>query len=108
MEDPKKFQGYRKRSYAKLRLQALQRIAGENKLPLRCPCGCDDFSLLEINHKNGGGSKELKSIGTHTYLRMIARGERPVDDLDIKCRVCNAANYCFRKAKRQWKIIYQG
>lgn len=52
-------------------------------------CGCDAFGLLEINHINGGGVKEFARIGPKFY-RDIANQKRGIEDLDIRCKVCNA------------------
>lgn len=54
-------------------------------------CGCDRVELLEINHKNGGGGKELRGLGSKWH-RMIAKLERSVDDLELLCRPCNAVH----------------
>jgi hypothetical protein len=74
------------------RLNALQKIAGDSIISC-CNCGCIDLRVLEINHKEGNGSKELRSIGNRKLYLLIERGERPVDDLDIRCRVCNNLAY---------------
>lgn len=56
-------------------------------------CGCDDERLLEINHKDGGGGKEMRAKTSHKFYRDIARLIRPCGDLNLLCRVCNAAHY---------------
>jgi hypothetical protein len=53
-------------------------------------CGCDRPELLEINHKNGGGRKDLVGKWFH---RAIARLERETNDLELLCRPCNAIHY---------------
>lgn len=55
-------------------------------------CGCDRSELIEINHKEGGGGKELRGVG-HKFYRDIAKLRRPVDDLELLCRPCNAIHY---------------
>jgi predicted RNA-binding Zn-ribbon protein involved in translation (DUF1610 family) len=55
-------------------------------------CGCDDQRLIEINHKNGGGGKELRG-NSHKFYISIARLKRTTDDLELLCRVCNAAHF---------------
>lgn len=61
---------------------------------IRCAeCGCDDERLLEINHKDGGGGKEIRETTSQKFYRDIARLVRPCDDLNLLCRVCNAAHY---------------
>jgi hypothetical protein len=70
------------------RLKALSRIARGG--PIVCvSCGYNDIRILEINHKNGGGSKEV-GRANHNFYRWIANGSRSIDDLDIRCKVCNA------------------
>ena len=62
----------------------------------RCPgCGCTDVRLLEVNHVNGGGGREAKAKGdsNKTMYADIAMGRRGVEDLDIRCRPCNAVHY---------------
>ena len=57
-------------------------------------CGCDDVRLLEVNHKNGGGGKEIQYYkNSQAFYRDIAMLRRPVDDLELLCRVCNAKHY---------------
>lgn len=75
------------RSYRKI---ALRVISNGEVCCVRC--GCDDERLLEINHKEGGGGKELKGASNKFY-REIARLKRSVDDLEILCRVCNAHHF---------------
>ena len=62
-------------------------------------CGCDDYRLLEINHKNGGGKKELKNFQKYgrSIEEVIRRGWRETDDLELLCRPCNQIHYLERK-----------
>ena len=52
-------------SHRNLHKRALFVVVGHTNV--KCSyCGCNDIRLLEINHKNGGGGKEMKStIGTY-------------------------------------------
>lgn len=54
-------------------------------------CGCDRPDVLEINHKAGGGGKELRACGNRFY-RDIARLKRGVEDLELLCKPCNAVH----------------
>jgi predicted RNA-binding Zn-ribbon protein involved in translation (DUF1610 family) len=54
-------------------------------------CGCDRAELIEINHKNGGGAKEIKGQSSKFY-RAIALMRRPVDDLELLCKPCNSVH----------------
>lgn len=76
-------------------------------------CGCDILEALEINHKNGGGIKELK--GKYNYrgkdlmlCREIISGRREIDDLELSCRVCNSVHYLekLKKLGTHWKVSF--
>lgn len=56
-------------------------------------CGCNDERLIEINHRDGGGGAEMRAKTSQKFYRDIARLVRPCDDLNLLCRVCNAAHY---------------
>ena len=98
----------KKREWNKrLRIRVIKLLGG------KCVnCGCDDFEALEINHINGGGSQEKnkKYGGSYrSFLYDILAGRRSKDDLDIRCKVCNAA-HCLKELKKlngNWKIIYE-
>ena len=80
---------YQKRSRELLRKRVLFRIAGTNDF--RCVrCGCNDMRFLEINHKFGGGKKDLRNNQSSKFYRDIADGSRCTDDLEILCKPCNA------------------
>lgn len=49
-------------------------------------CGNTDIRVLQINHLNGGGRKEV--AGPLFYARILS-GERAIDDLDLRCANCN-------------------
>jgi hypothetical protein len=50
-----------------------------------------DARLLEINHKNGGGTKESRTTpdGSIGMYRRIVDGRRGIDDLELLCKICN-------------------
>jgi len=52
-------------------------------------CGIVDKRILQINHKEGKGGKEFKKISPLKLYGMILRGERPIDDLEVRCANCN-------------------
>jgi hypothetical protein len=64
-------------------------------------CGCDNPLALEINHVNGGGTKEHKTIyskgGRTPFYRAILIGRRSIKDLELTCRVCNANHFLQRQ-----------
>jgi hypothetical protein len=69
-------------------------IISKSTHPSCANCNCDDIRILEVNHKNGGGGKEYHQLPNPSNLyRDIAMLRRPVDDLEILCRVCNAKHY---------------
>ncbi|HEX5508951.1 MAG TPA: hypothetical protein VFX37_10650, partial [Pseudolabrys sp.] len=71
-------------------------------------CGCNNPKLLEINHKNGGGGKELKELKGKFYRR-IAKMERPIDDLELLCRPCNAVHALeLKHGPLPFKVIWEG
>lgn len=74
---------------------------------LRCTdCGIDKSEILEINHKNGGGRKELVNkrgnIQYTPFLRAIISGKRSIDDLNILCKICNQIHYVKLKFGIDW------
>ena len=76
------------------RTRALRVIGGGT---LKCAhCGCDKLRVLEIEHINGGGSKEHRSRGAHSFYASIINGTRRTDDLTILCKVCNQLAYVER------------
>ena len=81
-----------RRAYARMRRTALL-IVGRGVV--KCvSCGCDDDRLLEINHVNGNGRQDPQRLRLY---RVIARLARPVDDLNLLCRVCNALDHLRRR-----------
>lgn len=102
-----KLRGIQKRE--RERKLVLEKIAKDNNLPLRCPCGCDDISLLQVNHVNGKGAKEFREKGgAHNFYRKILRGERSTKDLNILCQVCNWSYYAQLKSGHHWTIKFEG
>lgn len=76
---------------------------------LKCmKCGCDKIEFLEINHKNGGGAKEVKHRNQDFYAKILS-GERATDDLELLCKPCNNLHYLELKYGSQpFKIIWEG
>lgn len=85
---PEKERMYQKRHRDKIRLAAME-VVGRGRL--ECSnCGCNNILLLEINHLNGGGAKELRHGNPYRFYADLAQGRRPTDDLNLLCRMCNA------------------
>ena len=70
------------------------RVTGDEE-PRCAGCGCDDPDLLEVNHANGGGSREFRERGA--VVHRVFAGERGTGDLDLKCRPCNALDHLRKK-----------
>ena len=71
-------------------------------------CACDRHELLEINHINGGGGKELKGAG-HRFYRDIALLKRPTDDLELLCRPCNAVHALeLKHGPLPFRVVWEG
>lgn len=52
----------------RLRRQALQVLGNKCQR-----CGFSDYRALQIDHKNGGGVQELRSMAPTTYLKKVIR-----------------------------------
>lgn len=77
-------------AYALRRKRVFFRICGSIH-PTCVRCGCDDPRLLEINHKNGGGNREMqKGKYSSQFLYAVVKGTRKTDDLELLCKPCNA------------------
>lgn len=72
-------------------------------------CGCDNTDALEINHKNGGGTRERRERnGSKAFYLAILSGRRDSADLEIRCKVCNILHYLkeLKKVEGNWKITW--
>jgi hypothetical protein len=75
--------------HRRVREKAMDRIGGK-----KCfNCGCTNFSILEINHINGGGRKELKAKQNRQLYRDIVNDKVNLNEYNVLCRVCNALHY---------------
>lgn len=54
-------------------------------------CGIRDVRVLQINHRNGGGTRERLEAGLSgsKLVRDLLNGRRRLDDLDLRCANCN-------------------
>jgi hypothetical protein len=66
----------------KYKTDAFQQFGGKCR-----NCGNSDFRVLQINHKNGGGSKEGK-FGIRMYMAIV-KGTRNIKDIELLCANCN-------------------
>lgn len=75
--------------HRRVRESAMEMLGGK-----RCAnCGCDEASLLEINHITGGGRAMAKTRQNRQLYRDIAKGRVELSDYNVLCRVCNALHY---------------
>lgn len=51
-----------------------------------CRCGFDDHRALQIDHVNGGGDEERRTIGPRGIVARVLRGE---GDYQLLCANCN-------------------
>ena len=95
-----------KKANQNARKSALMLVGNGNVFCLYC--GCDDVKILEINHKNGQGNKELqKGKYASKFYWDIIMLRRKTDDLNILCKICNALHYLELKyGKLPFKITY--
>lgn len=86
--------------YWKLRRKIIELLGG------KCVrCGEIDIRILQINHKNHDGKKEHNSgKAINKFYRAILNGERPKDDLEIRCANCNII-YEYETGRRK---LYEG
>ena len=75
--------------HKRIRERAMERLGGRKC----CNCGCNDFSVLEINHINAGGRKALKERQNRQLYRDIVNDRVNLNDYNVLCRVCNALHY---------------
>jgi hypothetical protein len=82
-----KYRAQSRRAMKKVRMLALLKVG--NKCAV---CGCDDVELLEINHVNGGGKKEVREMFggiVASFYRAILNGERSTKGLNVLCVLHN-------------------
>ena len=89
-----------KKYYRKIRREAISKLGGKCER-----CGITDIRLLNINHIDGGGRKELDEVyggWILKFYRDIARGNRKTDDLNVLCANHNIL-YEYEVGRRKWK-----
>lgn len=80
---------YGKRNWQRKRNRVMDKVG---RGIIKCVnCGCNRRELLEINHKNGGGTQENNRVGP--FICDILAGRRSVEDLNLLCKVCNSLHY---------------
>ena len=54
------------------------------------PGGCSDIRCLQVDHKNGGGYKEISKISTRgIYWKIINDPENAKNEYQVLCANCN-------------------
>ena len=80
---------YDRKAHRRLREKVFEVLGGA-----RCSnCRCDVFDILEVNHLNGGGRRELKTKQSRQLYREIISGQVEQANYNVLCRVCNALHY---------------
>lgn len=75
--------------HQRVREKAMERLGGK----VCSGCGCDEFSVLEINHIHGGGRKALKTTQNRQLYRAIMNDKADLNEYNVLCRICNALHY---------------
>jgi hypothetical protein len=83
----------------KMRLEALY-IVGNGKIEC-ARCGCNDIRAIEINHI---GCNAYSETGKSNIATNIVKGKRKIDDLNLLCRVCNAAYYIEKRYNIKYSV----
>lgn len=74
----------KREKYWKIRHKVISLLGGE------CfNCKEKDIRVLQINHKEGGGSREYWKTGNYKFYNSILKKKRNITDLDIRCANCN-------------------
>lgn len=100
-KNPKSYDNSWKKYNSKRRRNILLKVS-DNLICERC--GCDLVELLEINHKNGGGLKEVGRKNQKFYTAIL-NGSRTTDDLNILCKMCNILHYIEMKYGKQPYVL---
>lgn len=71
------------------RLKVFEKLGGA-----KCAeCGCDVFEILEVNHINGGGTKEAMEKGNKKIFLDIIHDRVDISHYNVLCHVCNHKHY---------------
>lgn len=72
------------------RRRALLKI--DKSLACSC-CGRKDPKIIQIHHVNRNGSIDRKKFVGARFYQAIINGTRKVDDLELRCVICNLEDY---------------
>ena len=87
--DPEEERRKWREQHQRVRERAMEVLGGK----ICANCGCDEYSLLEINHINGGGRMASKKMSNRQLYRAIMNGKLDLSEYNVLCRVCNALHY---------------
>jgi hypothetical protein len=76
----------------KIKLRAFEVLGGARCSNPKClvPGGCSDIRTLQIDHKHGGGYKEITEISTRgIYWKIINDPEKAKNEYQVLCANCN-------------------
>ena len=80
----KKVHEYDHTKYWTMRFKVLEILGNKcNKCPV------NDFRVLQIDHINGGGYKEIKRLKSEGILRKILKHPDPQSEYQLLCANCN-------------------
>jgi hypothetical protein len=63
--------------------------------------GCNDSRMLQIDHINGGGTKERRELSGHMIHLKILKMPHPENEYQLLCANCNWAK---RFEKGEWRL----
>lgn len=93
---------YFKNTTQEKRRQAIKKLGG------KCVnCGCSEYSVLQLNHINGGGGKEARKRAMSRIAVQVLEGQR--QDIDVRCMLCNWLHYLTLskpEVAKHFQIIY--
>ena len=86
-EHSKSYSPQRRTQQREFRRKQRQRIL--DKLGNQCAsCGISDFRVLQVDHINGGGRKDIESFSSHNmYIKSILLDQ--TDKFQLLCANCN-------------------
>ena len=80
------------------RLRLIDLLGGEKCMR----CGFSDIRALQIEHINGGGTKQFKENGTYSvYAYYLNHPEKAKRDLQVFCANCNWIKKSLRSESRK-------
>jgi len=68
-------------------------------------CGNTDIRVLQIDHKNGGGSKHIRSVSGMTRYKRLALGQDDINKYQLLCANCNWIKRHENKEINQWPLL---